>query len=422
MRPICFASRSGSGAGRRSPISPTSRSRSVDRAARGAPARGPRAANRGRSRARPPRGSSSASSSSWSSIRFASVSARQLMLALYRSGGRRRRSRSTGERGRPRRRTSGIEPTTALRDARAADPRAGRGARPWIGHGPTRRRPRRPVEPTSGRAAPRRSLSRSYAVPLRELIVARLVDDEGELERGSRDPERAARVASASRRARRRSRPPTRPATPSASRRRTTSSSSSSTRLPDLDAERCPARSRDPRARHRPTSPCSRADRRLAAGNRRLRSVRGRRARLGGAGARGLACRRDRRSPAARRNEGRPGRGRRDASRLLADASLAVQRIARVDAVAAPRRADRRGASWQPSSRDPRGLIGMSPRWRHEGVGRARRALVRDAGRAPCCSCGAARGPAASRRGESRTRFTLVAVGLADAGISERAM
>jgi hypothetical protein len=74
------------------------------------------------------------------------------------------------------------------------------------------------------------------------------------------------------------------------------------------------------------------------------------------------------------------GTGERDATRLLADASLAVQRTTRVAA--------------EPSLVEPGpdGLlaaaagasavvVGLSPRWRREGLGEARRALVAD----PAC-------------------------------------
>ncbi len=68
-----------------------------------------------------------------------------------------------------------------------------------------------------------------------------------------------------------------------------------------------------------------------------------------------------------------PSSGRRDASRLLADASLAVQRVVDIDAA--------------PLLADPDGLVdavadaglvavGISPRWRDEGIGATRRALV----------------------------------------------
>ena len=99
-----------------------------------------------------------------------------------------------------------------------------------------------------------------------------------------------------------------------------------------------------------------------------------------------------------------PSRGRRDASRLLADASLAVQRVV--------------GVETEPVLAEPteEGLLravaaaslvvaGISEHWRRDGIGSSRRALLRTAlpptllvhrglrpgGLAPC---------------ESRTRFT----------------
>ena len=97
-----------------------------------------------------------------------------------------------------------------------------------------------------------------------------------------------------------------------------------------------------------------------------------------------------------------PGSGRRDASRLLADASLAVQRVVDVDAA--------------PVLADPDELIdtvadaalvvvGISPRWRQEGIGDARRALVRDA-RPSVLLVHRGPRPGLLAPRESRTRFT----------------
>jgi hypothetical protein len=71
-----------------------------------------------------------------------------------------------------------------------------------------------------------------------------------------------------------------------------------------------------------------------------------------------------------------PPAGRRDASRLLADASLAVQRVADVDVAPVLSGPDRLVDVVEAA-----GLVvaGMSPRWRSEGIGAARLALVRDA-------------------------------------------
>ena len=99
---------------------------------------------------------------------------------------------------------------------------------------------------------------------------------------------------------------------------------------------------------------------------------------------------------------GTPRRGRRDASRLLADASLAVQRVVAVDA--------------EPVLADPDDLVdvvgdaglvavGVSPRWRQEGIGATRRALVRDA-RPPVLLVHRGPRPGVLAPRESRTRFT----------------
>ena len=96
------------------------------------------------------------------------------------------------------------------------------------------------------------------------------------------------------------------------------------------------------------------------------------------------------------------GRSRRDASRMLADASLAVQRIVAIDA--------------EPVLADPDDLVdvvgdaglvavGVSPRWRQEGIGAARRALVRDA-RPPVLLVHRGPRPGVLAPRESRTRFT----------------
>ena len=95
------------------------------------------------------------------------------------------------------------------------------------------------------------------------------------------------------------------------------------------------------------------------------------------------------------------GSGRRDASRLLADASLAVKRVVGVTAV--------------PLLADPDGLVlavmeatlvvvGIAPRWRHEGIGVARRALVTAGVPALLVHRGPRPGPLAPQ--ETRTRFT----------------
>jgi DNA-binding SARP family transcriptional activator len=96
--------------------------------------------------------------------------------------------------------------------------------------------------------------------------------------------------------------------------------------------------------------------------------------------------------------------GRRDASRLLADASLAVQRIV--------------GLESEPLLVEPSELalaaavdraalvvIGISPRWKHEGVGAVRHALVRDA-RPPILLVHAGPRPGGLAPRESRSRFS----------------
>jgi hypothetical protein len=71
-------------------------------------------------------------------------------------------------------------------------------------------------------------------------------------------------------------------------------------------------------------------------------------------------------------------RGERDASRLLADAALAVQRVVGVDtdALLAHRAPEALVAAVEPASLV---IAGISPRWRTHGIGASRRALVRDA-------------------------------------------
>ena len=97
-----------------------------------------------------------------------------------------------------------------------------------------------------------------------------------------------------------------------------------------------------------------------------------------------------------------PRSGRRDASRLLADASLALQRVTDVDA--APVLA---GADELVDAVADAGIVavGISPRWRREGIGAARRALVRAARPAVLLVRRGPR-PGGLAPGESRTRFT----------------
>jgi DNA-binding SARP family transcriptional activator len=94
--------------------------------------------------------------------------------------------------------------------------------------------------------------------------------------------------------------------------------------------------------------------------------------------------------------------GRRDASRLLADAALAVQRLVRVDA----------GSILA----EPDGLVemvagagvvavGLSPRWHREGIGTTRRALVCEA-RPPVLLVHRGPRPGGLAPSDRRTRFT----------------
>jgi DNA-binding SARP family transcriptional activator len=97
-----------------------------------------------------------------------------------------------------------------------------------------------------------------------------------------------------------------------------------------------------------------------------------------------------------------PRRGQRDASRLLADASLAVQRVAGVDS--------------EPLLVEPAELaaavadaslvaIGISPRWRQEGIGDSRRELVRNS-TAPSLLVHRGIRPGGLAPRDPRTRFT----------------
>jgi hypothetical protein len=101
-----------------------------------------------------------------------------------------------------------------------------------------------------------------------------------------------------------------------------------------------------------------------------------------------------------------PACGRRDASRLLADASLAVKRVAGVTAV--------------PLLADPHALgeavggatvvvVGIAPRWRQEGIGDARRTLVAAGVPVLIVRRGPRPGPLAPQ--ETRTRFTWSVAG-----------
>jgi hypothetical protein len=93
-----------------------------------------------------------------------------------------------------------------------------------------------------------------------------------------------------------------------------------------------------------------------------------------------------------------PSSGRRDASRLLARAALMIQRVAAVPTepeLIAP------GTRGVLEAAGGAGLVvvGLSERWREEGLGSTRRAVLRDAPVSTPCSSAVACGPAGSRRG-----------------------
>jgi DNA-binding SARP family transcriptional activator len=99
-----------------------------------------------------------------------------------------------------------------------------------------------------------------------------------------------------------------------------------------------------------------------------------------------------------------PRTGQRDASRLLADASLAVQRAVGVGSepvLAEPTEAALVSAV-EPASVV---VVGISPRWQHEGIGTARRPLVRDA-RPPVVVVHRGLRPGGLAPRDSLTRFT----------------
>ena len=98
------------------------------------------------------------------------------------------------------------------------------------------------------------------------------------------------------------------------------------------------------------------------------------------------------------------GAGRRDASRLLADASLAVQRVVRIEAeplLVEPTESALVGAVEGASFV----LVGVAQRWRNHGIGQTRRALVREA-RPPVVLVHRGLRPGGLAPRESSTRFT----------------
>jgi len=99
-----------------------------------------------------------------------------------------------------------------------------------------------------------------------------------------------------------------------------------------------------------------------------------------------------------------PRRGQRDASRLLADASLAVQRVVGVDAE--PLLLEPTAEALVEAVEDAAFVaVGISPRWRQEGIGETRRALVRHA-TAPTLLVHRGPRPGGLAPREPRTRFT----------------
>src|SRR5439155_8190391 len=97
-----------------------------------------------------------------------------------------------------------------------------------------------------------------------------------------------------------------------------------------------------------------------------------------------------------------PERGKRDASRLLADASLAVQRVVGVDTEAL---LVEPGELVEAVGDAKVVAIGISPRWRQEGIGEIRRELIRSE-TAPTLLVHRGRRPSGIVPREARTRFT----------------
>ena len=99
-----------------------------------------------------------------------------------------------------------------------------------------------------------------------------------------------------------------------------------------------------------------------------------------------------------------PRRGRRDASRLLADASLATQRVVGVtgEPLLADPTADALLAAVRPATVV---VTGFPTRWRAEGLGELRTALVAD-GRLPVLLVHRGTRPGGLAPRESRTRFS----------------
>jgi hypothetical protein len=98
-----------------------------------------------------------------------------------------------------------------------------------------------------------------------------------------------------------------------------------------------------------------------------------------------------------------PRLGQRDASRLLADASLVVQRLVHVDTE--PLLAEPTEDALVAAVADAAlVVVGISPRWRSDGIGAMRRALVR--AELPVLLTHRGPRPGGLAPGDSRTRFT----------------
>jgi DNA-binding SARP family transcriptional activator len=98
-----------------------------------------------------------------------------------------------------------------------------------------------------------------------------------------------------------------------------------------------------------------------------------------------------------------PERGQRDASRLLADASLAVQRLAGIDA--GPLLVESFEDLLEVVEDASVAVMGLSTRWRNEGLGPMRQAFLRDP-RRPTLLVRSGPRPGGLAPPDSRTRFT----------------
>jgi len=99
-----------------------------------------------------------------------------------------------------------------------------------------------------------------------------------------------------------------------------------------------------------------------------------------------------------------PARGRRDASRLLADAALAVQRVAGVasEPILAEATEEALVGAVEPATVI---VMGISPLWRRDGIGSTRKALIRRAS-VPLLLVHQGPRPGGLAPREGRTRFS----------------